>query len=595
LIVFFCLLLTTGDWQWPMTAEHGVTSSFGEYRGPRFHMGLDFSTNNREGEPIRPARDGRVFRVRASLQGYGRVIYISHGNGMSTVYAHLAAFGPTLREALAKKGIDDPSTPFGQVDLDLAVTTDQIIAWSGESGAGPPHLHFEVRENDVPLDPVTLDFPELPETTVGPRLDGVLLVPLDERSTVNGKPYPYFAGKGVGRVRARGEIGVRIFTHLAGRRGSRLGSRGLRLYQGERLVGEWLPRRISYNDYREAGLVLDQAFSGFGPTRFAYCFDHRADLLDPLPGFAQDGVVEVSEKTTLRIEALGFGGGWTTYPLELDPEALVRVEGDFPELPVQPTSLVARPLGNRLMVEPGIDGTLQSSDLLEGLAAGDQRFLTTEPGTSATLVWRTEIGNLRRDYGTLPESGTLTLGPWRFQTGKGSLGGGQIVLSEPADPKIEADVLTYSGSLVRFGQTGLPARMTNVQYDSAGIDKPEQVGIYTWSFNKKAWRWLGPLDEEHDLVGFVPLVAARDRAAPTIGKPRTHPYFNGARKVIPVRDKGSGIDRESVTVTGPTGPVEVIYDGDRRWLILPEGEENGPWTVQIADRAGNQTSAGGLR
>ena len=81
------LLLACSDapaWQWPITTAYGVTAGFGEYRGARFHMGFDFSTNDLEGEPVRAAQPGRVYQVSATQNGYGRAIYVNHRDGYAT-------------------------------------------------------------------------------------------------------------------------------------------------------------------------------------------------------------------------------------------------------------------------------------------------------------------------------------------------------------------------------------------------------------------------------------------------------------------------------------------------------------------------------
>jgi len=593
ILLFLSLMMT--DWQWPVDTSHGLTSSFGEYRGERFHMGLDFSTDNREGEPVKPARAGRIFRIRASENGYGRVIYMAHGGGYTTVYAHLAAFGETVNGALAEKGITDPTDFFGELEMDLQVGRDEVIAYSGESGAGPPHVHFEVRHEQKPVDPLSLSFPELPESTLGPRIEGVLLIPLAEDSRVNGRDDPFFAGKGVDQVRAEGRIGLQVVAHIAGKRGSRLGCRGIRVSRDGNLIGEWLPQTISFDDYRRAGLVLDQAYSGFGPTRFSYCFDGRVDHLGALPGFRQEAVLEVAEPTRVAIEILDYKGSWQTFSLSLDPGALVRLGGDLPDMPTQPTSLRADFRQHRLMLETTLPGTLQLADALEGLAAKTRKTLFPKAGVSETLIWRTDAGNLRRAFGGLGPGRSLEIGSWRFEGGKGLPDGVTGVLLEPADPSIMATVLSFESAVAHFSRRGLPTSGTRVRFSSEGLTQPEQFGLYTWSFNKQSWRWLGPLDEAHSLSGFVPIVAARDLVPPTIGKPRVHPYFNGERVVIPVRDRGSGIDREQISVSGRDGEVAVRYDGDRRWLILPKGSGNGPWRVTIRDRAGRHTSVSDLR
>ena len=132
---------TTADWlrmaaaptMWPV--EGPVTGSFGERIDPfngegAFHTGVDISTAY--GQSVIAPADGVV--VFASENGgYGRLLILEHGHGISTRYGHLAGF----------------ATAVGQ-----DVRRGDIIGYVGRSGRSTgPHLHYEVRINDVPVNP----------------------------------------------------------------------------------------------------------------------------------------------------------------------------------------------------------------------------------------------------------------------------------------------------------------------------------------------------------------------------------------------------------------------------------------------------------
>jgi murein DD-endopeptidase MepM/ murein hydrolase activator NlpD len=112
-----------------------MSSSFG-YRtdpitgGPAFHAGLDFK--GPIGAPIFAAARGKVAFV-GQRHGYGNCVEIDHGNGLRTRYAHMSAF----------------RTHIGQ-----PVQAGQVIGAVGSTGRSTgPHLHFEVRINDQPVNP----------------------------------------------------------------------------------------------------------------------------------------------------------------------------------------------------------------------------------------------------------------------------------------------------------------------------------------------------------------------------------------------------------------------------------------------------------
>jgi len=118
----------------PASLEY-ISSGFGYRSDPftgaaAFHAGLDF--RGPVGAPIHAAAKGTV-SFAGVRQGYGNCIEISHGNGLLTRYAHMSAFRARVGQAVA------------------AGDTIGAIGNSGRSTG--PHLHFEVRINDQPVNP----------------------------------------------------------------------------------------------------------------------------------------------------------------------------------------------------------------------------------------------------------------------------------------------------------------------------------------------------------------------------------------------------------------------------------------------------------
>ena len=118
---------------WPV--EGRITDAFGERIDPfngegAFHTGIDISAD--VGHPIIAPADGEV-RLSQFVKGYGRAVVIEHGNGIATLYGHLSRFG-----------VHD-----GQF-----IRRGQIIGYVGDSGRSTgPHLHYEVRIHDTPVNP----------------------------------------------------------------------------------------------------------------------------------------------------------------------------------------------------------------------------------------------------------------------------------------------------------------------------------------------------------------------------------------------------------------------------------------------------------
>ena len=105
----------------------------------RMHYGLDFSV--KKGTPIYATADGKVVIIKSSFGGLGKHIYMYHGNGYRTVYAHLNKFN-------VKKG--------------QKVKRGELIAYSGNTGRSTsPHLHYEVHKNGEKINPINFFFNDL--------------------------------------------------------------------------------------------------------------------------------------------------------------------------------------------------------------------------------------------------------------------------------------------------------------------------------------------------------------------------------------------------------------------------------------------------
>jgi murein DD-endopeptidase MepM/ murein hydrolase activator NlpD len=121
---------------WPV--EGKLDSGFGGRRNPfggpgyEFHYGQDIETST--GTPVRCAAEGTV--VFAGWQnGYGQVVIVDHGEGVTTRYGHLSKIGANVGQRLNR---------------------GELLGEVGSTGRSTgPHLHYEVRINDTPVDPVT--------------------------------------------------------------------------------------------------------------------------------------------------------------------------------------------------------------------------------------------------------------------------------------------------------------------------------------------------------------------------------------------------------------------------------------------------------
>ncbi len=125
---------SVSGFQWPINAS--VSSSFGYRVHPifgtrRLHSGIDLGAGS--GTPIAAAKSGTV--IAAGWQGgYGNTVVISHGEGITSLYAHQSSIAVSVGDE---------------------VNRGDIIGFVGSTGwSTGPHLHFEIRVNGVAVDPL---------------------------------------------------------------------------------------------------------------------------------------------------------------------------------------------------------------------------------------------------------------------------------------------------------------------------------------------------------------------------------------------------------------------------------------------------------
>jgi murein DD-endopeptidase MepM/ murein hydrolase activator NlpD len=71
-------------WMAPLDIPIQLSGTFGELRNNHFHAGLDIRTQGRQGLKVRSVQEGRISRIRVSVSGYGKTLYIEHPNGTTS-------------------------------------------------------------------------------------------------------------------------------------------------------------------------------------------------------------------------------------------------------------------------------------------------------------------------------------------------------------------------------------------------------------------------------------------------------------------------------------------------------------------------------
>ncbi|MCC3152040.1 M23 family metallopeptidase [Hymenobacter sp. BT770] len=165
-----------------------LAGSMGELRPNHFHGGLDIKTGGGVNQPVYAAADGYISRLKQSSFGYGNVLYITHPNGLTTVYGHLNEFRGPVAAELQRRQYEKQSyelEAFFEKNR-FPVKRGELVALSGNTGGSAgPHLHWEVRDaQDRQYNPLQWGgFAEI-QDHVAPTLQAFALEPLSIEARV---------------------------------------------------------------------------------------------------------------------------------------------------------------------------------------------------------------------------------------------------------------------------------------------------------------------------------------------------------------------------------------------------------------------------
>ena len=356
----------------PMDIPIYLSATFGELRPNHLHAGLDIKTQGVEGKKVYAIADGYVSRIGVSPYGYGNVLYVTHSDGYTSVYAHLQRFSGEIAKYVKEyqyKHKKFAAQIYPDADK-FPVKKGDLIAYSGNSGgSGGPHLHFEIRHtgSEKPVNPMYFGYKI--QDKVKPLIQGVAVYPLGDESTLEGgiKPIYFDVTGDNGRyslkdknyVYANGEIsfGVRAFDQV----GTSTNKNGPYLYElflDDELAFQVEADSFSYSEPRYVNSLLD--YRHYKQKKTSYVRT-ETDPFNKLQMIAKrNGTIAIGEGDTVnvRFKISDYAGNSSSIQFKVVGTAPVEVE---------------RPMHRRSEYFVKADGTMNADITIEAFSVSLER------------------------------------------------------------------------------------------------------------------------------------------------------------------------------------------------------------------------------
>lgn len=296
----------------PVKIPISLSATFAELRNNAFHAGVDIRTQGVEGKEVYAVADGYLSRIGVSPFGYGKVLYITHKDGFTSVYAHLSKFNKDINDFVKTKQYSDKSFYQNIIleDEQFPIKKGDYLGLTGNSGSsGGPHLHYEIRHTKTqePVNPMYFGLKI--KDTKKPYIKGLAIYPLDN-SVVNymdtaiyvnviNKDNNFIVENPVFEVNGDIAFGINVYDQADGAN-NKNGVYSIELYADNKLIFCVISDKYSYNETRYINSMIDYSYYIKRNERFVRT---EIDKFNNLSLYeASDGVINVNEGDTIEMK-----------------------------------------------------------------------------------------------------------------------------------------------------------------------------------------------------------------------------------------------------------------------------------------------------
>lgn len=306
----------------PLDIPIKLSGTFGELRNSHFHTGIDIKTGGTQGLKVKAVKKGYLSRVRVSVGGYGKSLYINHYDGTTSVYAHLKKFSDLIEKYVKKIQYKNRSyeiQSFPKID-EITFDSGELIGYSGNTGSSSgPHLHFEIRnsKSNSPLNPLNSNLNI--EDTINPIIKGIYLykvfknggykflkeVPIKK---ISNDTYEASLIKQIGRI----GIGINYYDKQD-RSYSKNGAYHLNLIVNDNSIFNYKMNEISFNDKKFLKLLVDYESWYLNKNKIQKLFIHPKSTYSFMEDLSKNGIINLLKDDNYggKIEINDYNGNKT--------------------------------------------------------------------------------------------------------------------------------------------------------------------------------------------------------------------------------------------------------------------------------------------